>query len=387
MDWFDEYLDELSDSKNVTYLPDKHTWTPAKPSKLQQSMIQDSMAFDVQQMRLIGESRRALESPQNGGGDSAHYLPTPIYNDDTIYVTTIKSSGSFELSFKTSTGYALITWWDGTVEQEGDGSNNWIVFSKVISNGATPKNVVLTSCNYTGVKSGNLTEVSILDQSITSFNTGDCHDMIFIDLQNNDSIETLNLTKCDNLITLDLGGCTNLYILEIEDLTDLQVLHLNDTLIYNIYFDDLISVYELDISGTPIASLDVSNLTNLEFLYAGGTNSFTSLILGNIPINNLSVINSPSLTFIDVSQCPNIAYIGADNCGLTSINATGVVGAFSLCDISISNNNLNASALNTLFNDIGLGNSVFTTIDAQNNPGSATCDKTIAEAKGWIVTV
>jgi hypothetical protein len=34
MDWFDEYLDELSNSKNVTHLPDKNTWTPVKPTKL-----------------------------------------------------------------------------------------------------------------------------------------------------------------------------------------------------------------------------------------------------------------------------------------------------------------------------------------------------------------
>jgi len=62
MDWLDSYLDNLSDGRNAVYPPDKNTWTPVKPSRQQQSMIQDSMAFDVQQMRLIQEARQELEA-------------------------------------------------------------------------------------------------------------------------------------------------------------------------------------------------------------------------------------------------------------------------------------------------------------------------------------
>lgn len=62
MDWLDAYLDNLADGRNVVYPPDKNTWTPVKPSKQQQSMIQDAVAFDQQQqMRMIQEAREELE--------------------------------------------------------------------------------------------------------------------------------------------------------------------------------------------------------------------------------------------------------------------------------------------------------------------------------------
>jgi len=84
MDWFDAYLDNLSDGKNVVYPPDSHTWRPVKPTKQQQSLIQDSMVFDVQQMRLIKEARQQEEEQGMGGSYDAgsaskegHVLPTP----------------------------------------------------------------------------------------------------------------------------------------------------------------------------------------------------------------------------------------------------------------------------------------------------------------------
>lgn len=62
MDWLDAYLDNLADGRNVVYPPDKNTWTPVKPNRLQQSMIQDAVAFDQQQqMRMIQEAREELE--------------------------------------------------------------------------------------------------------------------------------------------------------------------------------------------------------------------------------------------------------------------------------------------------------------------------------------
>jgi len=61
MDWMDDYLDGMQQYKVTVSPADTHIWGPAKPGKQQQSMIQDSMAFDIQQMRLIQEARRELE--------------------------------------------------------------------------------------------------------------------------------------------------------------------------------------------------------------------------------------------------------------------------------------------------------------------------------------
>jgi len=63
MDWLDSYLNNLADGRNAIYPPDKNTWTPVKPNRQQQSMIQDAVAFDQQQqMRMIQEARADLEA-------------------------------------------------------------------------------------------------------------------------------------------------------------------------------------------------------------------------------------------------------------------------------------------------------------------------------------
>ena len=62
MDWLDYYLNGLDEYKTTVSPADTHIWGPAKPSKQQQSMIQDAVAFDQQQqMRMIQEARRQLE--------------------------------------------------------------------------------------------------------------------------------------------------------------------------------------------------------------------------------------------------------------------------------------------------------------------------------------
>lgn len=61
MDWMDRYLDGLGEYKVTVSPADTHIWGTAKPSKRQQSLIQDSMVFDMQQMRLIQEARQELE--------------------------------------------------------------------------------------------------------------------------------------------------------------------------------------------------------------------------------------------------------------------------------------------------------------------------------------
>ena len=71
MDWFDAYLDNLSDGKNVVYPPDSHTWRPIKPTRQQQSLIQDSLIGDMVRMRLIQEARQAEVEAGMGGGYDA----------------------------------------------------------------------------------------------------------------------------------------------------------------------------------------------------------------------------------------------------------------------------------------------------------------------------
>ncbi len=52
-------------------------------------------------------------------------------------------------------------------------------------------------------------------------------------------------------------------------------------------------------------------------------------------------------------------------------------------DLSLAGCNMNAAALNVAFNN--LGTVVGKTIDVTGNPGEPTCDKIIAQLKGWTV--
>jgi len=67
MDWMDDYLNNLSDGRNAVYPPDSHTWRPVRPTKQQQSLIQDSVVADMVRMRLVQEARQA-EIDQGMGG-------------------------------------------------------------------------------------------------------------------------------------------------------------------------------------------------------------------------------------------------------------------------------------------------------------------------------
>lgn len=75
MDWFDQYLNALSDGKNATFPPDTHTWKPAQPTKQQKRFIQDSVVFDLQRMRMIQEARLALEQQSTAGSYDSGSAP------------------------------------------------------------------------------------------------------------------------------------------------------------------------------------------------------------------------------------------------------------------------------------------------------------------------
>ena len=90
----DDYLNGMGEYKTTVSPADTHIWGPAKPSKLQQSLIQDSMVFDIQQMRLIQEARQELErhgaalgigadpgSPTVQTSDTSAWLTRKVYTE------------------------------------------------------------------------------------------------------------------------------------------------------------------------------------------------------------------------------------------------------------------------------------------------------------------
>jgi len=102
MDWFDQYLDGMGEYKVTVSPADTHQWGIHKPSKQQQSLMQDSMAFDVQQMRLIQEARAALEehhgAPDPGSTPfGSEASANPRYSQ-SLCVRPIDASNTFGMS-------------------------------------------------------------------------------------------------------------------------------------------------------------------------------------------------------------------------------------------------------------------------------------------------
>jgi hypothetical protein len=99
MDWFDQYLDGMGEYKVTVSPADTHQWGPAKPSKQQQSLMQDAMAFDIQQMRLIQEARQELERHGAGAPDpgSAPLQPPAASGPGAFDLTYLGEAITFNL--------------------------------------------------------------------------------------------------------------------------------------------------------------------------------------------------------------------------------------------------------------------------------------------------
>ena len=152
----DNYLDGMGEYKTTVSPADTLQWGTHKPSKQQQSLIQDSMAFDVQQMRLIQEARLELEKHGTSiAPDPGSPTVQLVAEAETVslYFNTAED-GYVYATITTSTGFAFVEYWDGTSEVIGNGElDAGLYFEKYIEIGdpyPVPRLVQITSCDANG---------------------------------------------------------------------------------------------------------------------------------------------------------------------------------------------------------------------------------------------
>jgi len=120
-----------------------------------------------------------------------------------------------------------------------------------------------------------------------------------------------------------------------------------------------------------------SSLTNLGHLtFAGSATSAASMFNGctnltETPLVDLSAVSSTAGTTGIFTGCPNLSRNRA---------VKGLRFAF-----SVQGCNLGATALNEMFTLLGTASGT-QAVNITGNPGAATCDRSIATAKGWGVT-
>ena len=141
----------------------------------------------------------------------------------------------------------------------------------------------------------------------------------------------------------------------------------------------------LDCHHSYLASIDVSGLTSLtDFLRydyppltslnASGCTSLTSININTTQLSSLNVIGCTALTDL---RCMYSA--------LTSLDLSGCIALKGW--VYLNGNLLSANSLNAMFETLP-GNSVSGEIKVlyiSCNPGANTCDKSIAQNKGWTV--
>jgi Leucine-rich repeat (LRR) protein len=171
------------------------------------------------------------------------------------------------------------------------------------------------------------------------------------------------------LTALNVSGCTELTSLTCygNQITALDVSH-NTKLI------------ELDCFADELTALDISRNTELTHLWCG-KNHLTALdISHNTKLIELDCEHDP-LTTLDVSHNTKLTEL---RCGFNQLTALDVSRNTKLTVLNCHRNQLTATAINALFTSLPTVQEGY--IFVSGNPGAATCDRSIATAKGWSVS-
>jgi hypothetical protein len=136
-------------------------------------------------------------------------------------------------------------------------------------------------------------------------------------------------------------------------------------------------------SGVYTVSATADNLIRITCDDSGNGYHITHLNIAQATKLQALYCRNNELTDLDISQNTALRYLYCYGNNLTSITASpAITSLFEYIDCK--DNQLSASALNALFSDLPTttaGGRIY----IRNNPGTATCDPSIAAAKGWTV--
>ena len=294
--------------------------------------------------------------------------------DRAVIYSDAVSGFTIALSIKTNTGYAKVTWWDGTYEvidsTHGKNVTNGMdptrsalmkrIYAWKISGTNSTKKIIIESCNASGNISGYLIYFSCQKKRQSGYDdpTTICHPLI----------------PNQNIKQLDVSTCTNLKVLKCD--------RNNLTTLGDIKACKQLST--LCCSGNSFASLDVSKIPNLEQLYCNNNYNLTTLTIGTnlkslrASTSGMTGFASPSgskLVFLTMkdSSLVGITLDNSPDLAFVNLNTENEMGTCSKRNTAaltrVSANNLpklNLFALNS-----GIDSSLITSINL-NGSGNAT---------------
>jgi Leucine-rich repeat (LRR) protein len=283
-----------------------------------------------------------------------------------VWFASVLDSGSLSLSARSTTGYVAVQWWDGSVQAYGVGSTGqYIAASKaVLASGnwaqSSIKQVFVWSCvsAANATQSGSLTGFSCSSKKVFAISIDGCSSLLEVSCDSN-QLTSLNLTGCAALQTI---SC-----------------HLNSLVELNV--SDATSLTSLYCQGNGLRGLDVTRNTALQILSCS-TNQLTVLDLSqNSALTGLYCFGN-QLATLDVRNKPALRNVNVSSNSLSLVRAAGVV-ASGVVGMNVASNQLDATALNSLYTDLAAVQSGV--IYVSGNPGVAGDNPAIAAAKGYTV--
>lgn len=334
--------------------------------------------------------------------------------------TTTQSSGLVSLWVATSTGYAKVFWWDSTSTVVGVGDDIYQIPATKAAGGAGSKTIRVIPCNVSGTQTGELQFLGF------GFTTQDYASPAYVaELSAQlDSITSIDVSECKGLGGGSSGGFSPVYLDSGIPLcagnptVKIGNLPLLYTAVYggNISCDleSLPGANAVDALRQPSGEFVVPELprpmtfslkwsSSTSFVADGNANLVSVGFEGCLALSSATIRNCPNVSGVTCmgSNVDNLSSVVLDNlpacsqvflvqCHLTSIRCTNIELSYGDNHYGnpqngtwLTNNDLSAAALNQFFTDLLPTTTGILLI--RGNPGSLTCDTSIATNKGYIV--
>ncbi len=276
-----------------------------------------------------------------------------------------------------------VDWGDGNVDEfksfkvykdwdeDGEDEIHYVLSTDDIEHEYSNKNPHIVTIK------GNIKGLDCYYNNLTSLNVSGCTALTELNCYQN-NLTSLNVSGCTALTFLDCGY-NNLTSLDVSKNTALTFLDCDFNNLTSLNVSKNTALTFLDCDFNNLTSLNVSKNTALTYLDCS-SNNLTSLdVSKNTALTDLSC-GYNNLTSLDVSKNTALTYLECSGNNLTSLDVSkNTELTWLYCD----ENNFSASALNQIFRDLPQVTSG--TIYMSGNPGTETCDKSIAENKGWRV--
>jgi Leucine-rich repeat (LRR) protein len=340
----------------------------------------------------------------------------------TITFTAVPDSYNNEIDFAATARQLVIDWGDGSAPETYTNVDNYfddryslkdnsdeIVHTYAEGNATYTVHIKEEGLTYFDVDVYNIgrflsltvrgcTALQVLDcrhSQLTSLDVSQCPALQHLDCKSN-QLTTLDVSKCpalwglycdsNQLTSLDVTKCTALGGLECthNQLTSLDVtkcpalewLECNHNQLTSLDVTKCPALEWLKCESNQLTSLDVTKCPALRSLYCG-SNQLTTLDVTKCPALKWLACGANPLTSLDVTHCPALQDLYCYSNQLTSLDVSKCPA---LQELGCYDNQLTATALDAVFTALP---NCYGHISISNNPGANSCDRAIAENKGW----